>query len=79
MWRAVVADARALNVLDLQIFCEFIVLMMGHNDFKFLTLNFVRSVSNIPSVIAQSFPYSLFRRVPNAAASTIAKVFMWSR
>jgi len=40
MWRAVVADARALNVLDLQIFCEFIVLMMGHNDFKVLTLNF---------------------------------------
>ena len=56
MWRAVVADARALNVLDLQIFCEFIVLMMGHNDFKFLTLNFVRSVSNIPSVIARSLP-----------------------
>ncbi len=38
--RAVVADARALNVLDLQIFCEFIVLMMGHNDFKVLTLKF---------------------------------------
>jgi len=40
MWRAVVADARTLNILDLQIFCKFIVLMMGHIDFKVLTLNF---------------------------------------